>query len=204
MSRLAAPTLFALALLSSIASAGTVEGRVGVGVRGLDLASVAPVIVFLAPEDDATPLRTEGLPPVTITQRNARFEPGFAVVVVGQRLEMPNFDGFFHNVFSFSRPNDFDLGVYASGEARSIVFEHAGLVRLYCSIHESMSGLVLVVPSKAWSRVETDGRFSIPRIPPGRYRITAWSEQLPPITTSIAVGNDPGPSLELLLGATKP
>ncbi len=204
MPRTAAPLLVGLVLLSSIATAGTVEGRVGVDVEGLDLASVAPVIVFLTPQGDAVPQRSSALPPVTITQRNARFEPGFAVVAVGQRVEMPNFDGFFHNVFSFSRPNDFDLGVYASGEERSITFEHPGLVRLYCSIHESMSGLLLVVPSKTWSRVEADGRFSIPRVPPGRYQATAWSEQLPPAMISIVVGNDPGPSIDLRLGVTSP
>jgi hypothetical protein len=92
---------------------------------------------------------------------------------------MPNDDTIFHNVFSYSRPNDFDLGLYGAGEARSVRFRAPGLVRIYCSIHENMNGLIFVTPSSLYARPDGRGRYRIAAVPAGRYRLRAWSERLP-------------------------
>lgn len=116
-------------------------------------------------------------------------------MTAGQTVEMPNEDGIFHNVFSYSRPNDFDLGLYPSGESRQATLRHPGLVRLYCSIHESMNGAVYVAPSPWYALAGAGGRFEIRGAPPGRYRLRTWAERLPP--TSQVVTLEEGAGLEV-------
>ena len=76
---------------------------------------------------------------------------------------MPNDDVIFHNVFSYSTPNDFDLGLYPRGESRAKTFQYPGVVRIYCSIHESMNATIFVAPSIWHAVVGADGRVRDPR-----------------------------------------
>ncbi len=126
------PALAAAALLTpGPAGAGEVAGRITLGVEGTRLTDLGPVVIFLEGEAGAAAPRAPSRS-YTIRQRNARFEPDFLVVTAGQVVKMPNDDTIFHNVFSFSRRNEFDLGVYPAGESRTVTFAHPGLVKLYC------------------------------------------------------------------------
>ncbi len=153
-------------------------GTTSLALPGTELSQLGPIVVYLERLDAPEEL-PEKIDPVTIRQKNARFMPSFRVVVVGQRVDMPNVDTIYHNVFSFSRPNDFDLGLYPQGESRSITFTEPGVVKAYCSIHESMNATFLVVPSMNFDVVVRGGSFAIDDIAPGRYRLHAWTERLP-------------------------
>ena len=58
----------------------------------------------------------------TVLQRGKQFIPRVLAVPVGSTVHFRNDDEVFHNVFSLTRPNDFDLGLYRSGEARDKTF----------------------------------------------------------------------------------
>jgi plastocyanin len=178
-------TALALLLAATEVHAGTVAGRVRLAVDGARLSDLGPTVVFLEGQGARAGTSLERL---AIHQRNARFEPEFLVATVGQTVEMPNDDTIFHNVFSFSRPNQFDLGFYPSGELRTLRFEHAGVVKIYCSIHESMSGAILVTPSPWFDTASTAGHFRIEGVPAGRHQLTVWNERLPLVTRSVSVG----------------
>ncbi|VAW86697.1 hypothetical protein MNBD_GAMMA18-362 [hydrothermal vent metagenome] len=60
-------------------------------------------------------------------------------VEVGDRIQFINQDLFYHNIFSSSEVNRFDLGVFHQGEIRSMTFEQLGEVDVECSIHPGMS-----------------------------------------------------------------
>ena len=62
-------------------------------------------------------------------------------------VDFPNVDPIYHNVFSVSGGNRFDLGLYRSGSSKSQKFDETGLVRVYCNIHPQMVGFVMVVDS---------------------------------------------------------
>jgi len=174
-------------LLAGGAAAGEISGRVTLGVEGASLADLGPTVVFLAPVAGTAPL--PAAPPVPVLrQRNARFDPPFLVVVAGQSLPVANDDTIFHNVFSFSRPNDFDLGLYPAGESRSVRFAHAGVVKVYCSIHESMTATVLVSPTALFDRASAAGDYRIRNVPPGAWELTVWNERLPAVTRRVTVG----------------
>jgi len=174
----------------------SVSGRVSVGVAGLELADAGPIVVYL--EAVAAPAPRPA-PEVEIRQHLARFEPAFTVAPVGAPVRMPNEDTIFHNVFSYSKPNDFDLGMYGAGEARTVRFSQPGPVRIYCSIHERMNGLIFVTPSSLYATPAQGGAYRIAGVPPGRYRLRVWSERLPVWTRELELSVGEGASIDVRL-----
>jgi len=113
---------------------------------------------------------------VRMDQRNEQFVPRVLAITAGTVVEFPNNDTKFHNVFSLSRPNPFDLGRYAPGRTGSRRFDHPGLIRVFCDIHSHMSGYILVFSHPYFSVTDTDGRYIIPHVPPGSYTLSVWTE----------------------------
>jgi len=109
-----------------------------------------------------------------LMQRDTSFRPPVLVIPVGTAVEFPNGDPFFHNVFSYSSTKRFDLGRYPRGESRTVVFDKAGVVKVYCEIHQWMRSAVVVVENPFHDQVGADGSFSIAGVPPGRYRLAVW------------------------------
>ena len=79
-----------------------------------------------------------------MTMKGKAFLPRVTVVPVGSTVDFPNEDPIFHNVFSVSGENRFDLDLYKRPKSGSWTFQAPGLVRVYCNIHPQMSGVVLV------------------------------------------------------------
>jgi len=121
----------------------------------------------------AKPLTVE----IAITDKT--YAPHVVVVPVGSTVRFPNHDPFNHNVFSVSEPNSFDLGLYGRGEAKSYMFTHAGLVRVYCNVHPRMVAYVLVMENRYYAQPGNDGTFAIDNVPSGRYRLHVWHERIP-------------------------
>jgi hypothetical protein len=138
-------------------------------------AGVGDVVVYLVPEEPGRHAATPYVP--RIVQADRTIVPFLTVAQVGQRVEFPNQDDVFHNLFSLSEPNRFDLGRYAPGEARSHVFDHAGAVRLFCDIHSNMAATILVLDSPYHTRPDVDGRYRIEGVPAGRYLAIAWHDR---------------------------
>jgi len=194
--------LCALAALRAGADAnGELSGTVSLGVGDVPLAAVAPIVVYLDPQGVVADAAAQRLRPVKMRQRDARFAPSFLVVAAGQSVEMANDDAIYHNVFSYSRPNDFDLGLYPAGESRTLPLRHPGVVKLYCSIHESMNATILVTPARWFAIASAAGRYAIPGIPPGRYRAVVWAERLPATEREIEIVAGQRKSLDWVIGA---
>ena len=171
------------ALAAAGASAAEVRGTVRLGLEGAGPSGLGALVVYLEPLTPNGAPRAAEMPAAPgaaeIVQWNAEFVPSFLVVQAGQRVEMPNRDAFLHNVFSYSTARSFDLGLYPEGDSRSVQFPEPGVVRIYCSIHESMRGVILVTPSPWHARVLASGEYRIRDVPPGRYRLHTFSEYLP-------------------------
>lgn len=182
------------------AESGSVRGRVRLEVDGIKIAEAGPMVAYLEPLGDAPSPR----PPATVPkvyQKDARFSPQFLAIAAGQSVAMPNDDAIYHNVFSYSTPNDFDLGLYPAGESRTVTFRHAGVVRTYCSIHESMSGTIFVAPTRYFAVMRASGDFEIRDVAPGRYKLTTWCERLPAVTREIQVQPGKGTNVDLVVGS---
>jgi plastocyanin len=162
---------------------GTIEGKVK--VPGGD---TSDLYVFVENYRGPMPKVKQ----VEIKQENKQFIPRVAVVPVGSSVSFPNLDPIFHNVFSNSPKNSFDLGSYRAGDkVRAAVFNSPGVVDIYCNMHQRMSAHVLVVPSKLYARVKPDGSFRIEGVPAGSRTLVAWSPSLKPVQQKVDVdGSD--------------
>ena len=125
---------------------------------------------------------------VEIKHKDKQFAPQVTVVQRGTTVVFPNFDPVFHNVFSPSGKNSFDLGSYRSGDqARSVVLTAPGVVEVFCNIHSRMNATILVVPSPLYAKVSSDGTFKLENVPSGTRRIVAWSPGAKPVTQKVDV-----------------
>ena len=109
-------------------------------------------------------------------QRNETFVPHVLAVTTGTTVDFPNSDTFYHNVFSLSKTQRFDLGRYAAGRSRSVRFDRPGIVRVFCDIHSHMNAFILVFSHPFFAMTDADGRYRIENVPPGTYNVVAWNE----------------------------
>ena len=116
------------------------------------------------------------LPTKEITQKDLTFIPALLPVRVGTKVEFPNLDDTYHNIFSYSPAKRFDLGRYRPDERPipSQVFDKPGLVTLRCDIHEHMRGLILVLSTPYFVMTDTAGHFRLSGLPMGHYTLKAW------------------------------
>jgi len=130
---------------------------------------------------------------VEIKQENKQFTPRVAVVQTGTTVTFPNMDPIFHNVFSNSPRNSFDLGSYRAGDkARSVVMSAPGVVDIFCNMHSRMTASVLVVPSRLYTRLRADGTFRIENVPTGAHEVVVWSPTTRPLKHKIDITAEGG------------
>ena len=165
---------------------GAIEGKVSVNGGPLE-------DVYVYVENVKMPLTHHKV--MEIKQEGRQFNPRVAVVQTGTNLMFPNMDAVYHNVFSNSPRNSFDLGTYQAGDkARSVTVTGPGVVDIFCNIHQKMSAKVLVVPSVLYAKVRPDGTFRIENVPPGVRRLVAWSPDTKAESQRVAVN---GPTTEV-------
>lgn len=222
-------TLFSLAILTAVSvHAGNIvghvraEGKAGAAqdancgnydshalkfATKVDYASMREFIVYIeGPVGTNKPVAPEK--PVLVetkrqvTQKHAVFEPHVLPVLVGSTVEWPNKDDIFHNVFSYSEAKPFDLGLYKDPDVKRVTFDTPGRVDVFCSIHSTMSCVVLVLENPYFARTDSKGEYVIRNVPPGTYKLKAWHERLPPQKQEIVVPENGDVKLDFTLGIT--
>lgn len=137
-----------------------------------------------------------------IKQVNKQFSPRFSVVPRGTKVTFPNYDSIFHNVFSLSPGNTFDLGTYRSGDKPGeVALNSPGVVQVFCNLHSQMSASVLVTPSRHYTMVKKDGTFTLKNVPAGKHRIVAWMPNAEPVTREVEIEADGEANLSFTLTA---
>jgi plastocyanin len=81
---------------------------------------------------------------IEIAQKSKKFSTPVLKARVGDTIVFRNDDPFFHNIFSLSDIQSFDLGSYPQGEARKVVLKKEGTVEVECAIHPEMKMTVQV------------------------------------------------------------
>ena len=111
-----------------------------------------------------------------VEQKELTFIPALLPIEVGTKVQFPNLDDQYHNIFSYSPAKRFDLGRYRPEERPipSVMFDKPGLVTLRCDIHEHMRGLILVLNTPYFVMTDTTGRFRLDKLPAGHYTLKAW------------------------------
>ena len=136
---------------------------------------------------------------IEIRQENKQFSPRLAVVQAGTNIIFPNYDSVYHNVFSTSPRNTFDLGSYRAGDKpRAVTLTSPGVVEIFCNMHQKMTADVLVVPSNLYTKVHADGTFRLDNVPVGARRLVAWSPNAKPVQQKVDVTASGGQAVFVL------
>jgi plastocyanin len=124
-----------------------------------------------------------------LDQRDLTFHPQVLPILVGTTVDFPNKDNLFHNVFSYSSPKEFDLGRYPTGDSKSVRFDKAGIVRVYCDIHSHMNATILVLENPFFAVPDDGGSFVIKNVPNGTYIARLWYGRESAASQSVTIKN---------------
>lgn len=203
--------VFSAILFPSVhsAAAATVSGKVEILDKGdVRRQNGSNVVVWLLRADGTTfagwpPQQTKQETPVRfeMVSRDKAFQPPLLVVPVGAEVGFPNVDPIFHNVFSLSGENRFDLGLYKSGKSKSLRFQKPGLVRVYCNIHSQMVGFIHVMDTPYYMITKAEGLFTFRDVGPGRYVVKAWEEKAGDVSTGLTLSRVDAPPITISLDA---
>jgi plastocyanin len=163
-------------------------------VPKVDYAAMNDFVVYVEGQVGTNTAATTNLVIVStkrIAQHGAAFSPHVLPVTVGTTVEWPNDDNIYHNVFSMSDAKQFELGLYKGNPPdKRVTFDKTGRVDVFCSIHENMHCVVLVLPNSYFASTDDNGDYKIPNVPPGTYTLRAWHERLPADERQVVVPAD--------------
>ena len=170
-------------MLGSVAGQLSLLERPGAAQRDLNTA-----IVYLQPADGRTDDDFGNVAATAqVVMRGREFAPHVVVVQRGGTVAYPNQDPFSHNVFSNTDPVAFDLGLYRRGAVRSAQFGRIGVYPIYCNIHARMVSYVVTVPNRHVAFADREGRFTLPDVPVGTYRLQVWHERAARVSQEVVV-----------------
>jgi hypothetical protein len=113
-------------------------------------------------------------------QKDKQFLPHVLAISLGSTVELPNLDLIFHNAFSNFSGQPFDVGLYAPRTSRSVTFKHAGIVRVFCNIHATMSAIIAVLNTPWYAVTSSNGKYTFNNVPPGEYNLHMFHERALP------------------------
>ena len=147
------------------AKTGIVKGTITIGGRPTPDAVVSV---------EGAPIKAPGAKKALMDQRELKFLPRVLPVQTGTTVDFPNHDKTFHNVFSTSEAKKFDLGLYPSGQSRSVTFDKAGVVKILCNVHPNMEGYVVVKDHPYFNATDARGNYTLKGLPLGKHRLEVW------------------------------
>lgn len=142
-----------------------------------------------------------GLPPlaypaptekIELDQLGCTFSPRVLGIRVGQTLVIKNSDRTIHNVFAQAGANpQFNQGLPYENMSFEKTFAQPEVMKtLHCNVHPWMAAYVGVLDHPYFAVTGSDGKFTIPNLPPGTYTLAAWHEFLG--TKEAVVAVEPG------------
>jgi len=119
--------------------------------------------------------------------------PLVTVIENHQSIGVQNVDPIIHNiqVYQGERGNII-LNLPLAPEERNsggiLKFEKGKrIAQMICGMHEFMQSWGFVVDNPYYANTKRDGRFTIDRLPPGNYWVTAWHPHMKPLEKQITV-----------------
>ena len=168
-----------LLLGSGVEAQQLLRAHVELTKNGHRLKDSSKAVIWLTPIGTTVqPPRQTQIP--QLVQKNKMFHPSLLVIPAGGKVEFPNRDPFFHNVFSMFEGKRFDLGLYEGGTTRFVQFDKPGISFIFCNIHAEMSAVVIAVATPYYAISDAHGDINIPDVPPGRYQLQVFHSAVAP------------------------
>ena len=125
---------------------------------------------------------------VNLDQKYLHFAHRVLAVLKGTTVDFTNSDPVYHNIFTNSQLNKFDLGRKAAGQVSSVKMNHVEVpVKVYCEIHSQMKTNILVLQNPFFTTVQPGQPFEIDGIPSGTYTLIAWHDYWEPVVQTVTI-----------------
>jgi len=174
-----AALMFATALAAHAQQ--VMHARVDITREGRQLKDASQAVIWLMPVGAQVERVLQDPAHIpALVQRDKKFHPSLLVIPVGGKVQFPNDDPFFHNVFSLFEGKRFDLGLYESGTTRFVQFDKPGISFIFCNIHSQMSAVVIALATPYYGISDAHGEISIKDVPPGRYQLQVFHSAVAP------------------------
>jgi plastocyanin len=131
----------------------------------------ANAIVTLLPPTGEPPMPADA---ALMDQISKQFIPNALIVRVGQPVDFHNGEDLPHNVTVTRRTSGAEVFNVSTerGQTYTHKFDRVGQYDVKCDIHEGMQATVIVARGPMTTIAENDGRFTLPNVPLGAYKLS--------------------------------
>lgn len=132
-------------------------------------------LVALVPASDPLPAPAG---PAVMDQYAKQFVPNVLYVRVGQPVEFRNSEDMPHNVTVHRRGSGAEVFNVSTEPQQKYVhtFDRIGQFDVTCDIHPGMQATLIAAPSPYATIADNGGRFTIPEVKPGSYKLNLTYE----------------------------
>ena len=135
-------------------------------------------------------------PVVQLKQRGCRYAPHVVAVMTNQEVWVQNDDTVTHSVHPMAHLNQEWNRSQPPGTPPVVMhFSQPEFIKVRCELHPWMNGVLAVFKNSHHAVSDSNGAFTLPSLPPGKYTVTAWHETYGTQSSEIVVG--PGESKDL-------
>jgi plastocyanin len=138
--------------------------------------------------------------PAVVDQNGCMYKPRVVVAQAGQQVEIRNSDMTMHNVHTYKgKPETtvFNLAHVQGTPPHKKKFTTNDVIKFKCDVHPWMTGYVVVTDNPYFAVTGDDGKFALPKVPPGSYTLEAWHEKYGSVTKDITVADGKPVDLKL-------
>jgi plastocyanin len=150
----------------------TVQGGLEISGGGRSRASIENTVVYLVCDKPEPAAAHPAM--ATLVADASGLHPQVLAVAAGTRVEVRNKDAVFHKVFSISPAQPFNAGAVSPGGTHSVVFDHPGVIHVFCELHPKESAYIYVVPTQRFTRADARGHFHFAGVAPGACTLHTW------------------------------
>ena len=133
---------------------------------------------------------------LVIDNRDCRFVPHAAVLIVGSTIEGLNSDMVLHTTHLYG-PHEANLALPFAGSRASQRVEEPGMIVVKCDVHGWMQAFVRVDPHPYHAVSAADGSFRITGLPAGSFVLEAWHERLGRVEMPVVIERGQTTSAEI-------
>jgi hypothetical protein len=157
-----------------------------VSVTGPDN-SLQNVIVYIsagAPDENFSG------PAIHLSQRGCRYFPHVLPVQANQEVWVKNDDTVTHSIHPMAHVNaEWNRSQPPGTPPVVIRYDQPEFIKVKCELHPWMRGVLAVFKNSHHAVTDSNGAFTLPNLPPGKYTITAWHELYGTQSKEITIGS---------------